>query len=174
MSRSNSNKQSEDDPSAVIQRLLELSRSQISAGNGQHALEAVIRAIVANSGEESVMRVLDAANNRAKIEKEREIRESIAKCCEQLVESDSLLCEMGDEEILLDAFQDGSSVICQNCQGLISVDRAESHSKRWCPALTNSIEEDDDEDEDEDEKEKLEDMKRRLLGVSVNNKSGQN
>jgi hypothetical protein len=173
MSRSNTRKQppseedDDGDQSAIIQRLLELSRSQISAGNGQQALEAVIRSIVANSGEESVMRILSAANNRAKLEKEREIRETVARCCEQLVESDSLLCEMGQEDILLDAFQDGSSVICQKCQGLISVDRAEAHAKRWCPALTNTIEEDDDEDDEDDEEEqqKFEDMKNLLSGT---------
>jgi len=155
--------QSEQDHVTVIQRLLELSRSQISAGNGQQALEAVIRAIVANSGEESVMIILGEANNRAKREKEKEIRETIARCCEQLVEGDSLLCDMGDEDILLDAFQDGSSVICQKCQGLISVDRAEAHAKRWCPALTNSMEEGDNESDDDDDEAGRMPMKKCVL-----------
>ncbi len=62
--------------------------------------------------------------------------------------SDSLLVETGDEDILIDAFQDGSSVICQRCHGLISVERAEAHATRWCPALEgNSNMSDDDSDE---------------------------
>jgi hypothetical protein len=131
-----------------IQELLSLSRQQIAEGRGKEALENVIRAIIANSGEASVIRILDAANEQAKREKEREIREMIRRCCDDLRNGDSLLCETGDEDILIDAFQDGSSVICQRCQGLISVERAEAHSKRWCPALENTTVGDDEEEED--------------------------
>ncbi len=133
----------------TIQELLTLSRQQIAEGRGKEALENVIRAIIANSGEGSVIRILDAANEQAKYEKEKEIRLQIQKCCNDLRNGDSLLCEYGDEDILIDAFQDGSSVICQRCQGLISVERAEAHSKRWCPALEHIDVEDLDDDDDD-------------------------
>jgi hypothetical protein len=128
----------------LIESLLQLTRDQIADGHGQRALETVIRAIIANSGEGSVMRILNEANNRAKKEKQKEIRAMIEKCIDELVNSPSLLSELGDEDILIDAFQDGSSVICQKCKGLISVERAEAHSKLWCDALT--MEEMDKED----------------------------
>ena len=81
------------------------------------------------------------ANNRAKKEKEKEIRIMIEKCIDDLLNAPSILSELGDEDILVDAFEDGSSVICQKCKGLISVDRAEAHAKFWCDSIT---EEDDD------------------------------
>lgn len=128
----------------AIDQLLQLSRLHIAEGNSKEALESVIRAIIANTGEASVLRILDEANRRAKIEKEREIRAVIVQCCRELREQASLLSETGDEHILIDAFQDGSSVLCQRCRGLISVDRAEAHARLWCPALGEADLDDDD------------------------------
>ena len=128
---------------------MSLSRQQIAEGRGKEALENVIRAIIANSGESSVMRILDAANETAKREKELEIRRMITRCCDELRHGDSLLVETGDEDILIDAFQDGSSVICQRCHGLISVERAEAHAMRWCPALENSSDNMSDDESDD-------------------------
>lgn len=126
---------STDTKEISVAHLLQTSRDNISQGNMQGALSAVIRAIVATSGEASVLKVLDAANAKAKSEKEREIRNAMRKCCEDLINQDTLLSEMGDEEILIDAFQDGSSVVCQRCGGLVAVERAEAHSLYWCDAL---------------------------------------
>lgn len=119
----------------AVAQLLQYSRDKIAEGNGQDALSAVIKAIMATSGEESVMKILDAANKKAKKEKEKEIKAAMHRCCEDLVNQDTLLSEMGDEDILIDAFQDGSSVICQRCNGLVALDRAEAHSMYWCDAL---------------------------------------
>ncbi len=122
----------------TVIHLLQTSRDSIAQGNIQDALSAVIKAIVATSGEASVLKVLDAASAKVKKEKEREMRSAMRKCCEDLINQDTLLSEMGDEEILIDAFQDGSSVVCQRCGGLVSVERAESHSLYWCEALEDN------------------------------------
>ena len=127
----------------AIKQLLAITRQQIADGNGKEALENVIRAIIKNSGEASVMRILGEANKRAKLEKEKEIRIMIQKTCEELVNQESFLLEMGDEDILIDAFKDGSSVVCQKCKGLISVERAEAHATLWCPALEDKEDDDD-------------------------------
>lgn len=127
----------------LIGKLIEESRRLVSEGSGSAALETLIKAIIANTGEQSVMRILDAANERAKLEKQKEIRQMMRKCCEDLVQADSLLAEVGDENLLVEAFQDGSSVICQRCNGLVAVDRADAHSKFWCPALEGNEEDGD-------------------------------
>ena len=43
--------------------------------------------------------------------------------------------EDGSEEVLLDAFQDGSSVICKLCKSLVKKDRWDVHQTIWCPAI---------------------------------------
>ena len=131
----------------VISQLLQISREKIAQGKGQDALSAVLNAIMVNSGEESVMRILDEAHRRAKKEKEQELRHAAHQTCVDLVNQDTLLSEMGDEDILIDAFQDGSSVICQRCHGLVAVERAEAHSKYWCSAIIKTEGSDEDEDD---------------------------
>ncbi len=48
---------------------------------------------------------------------------------------ETLLSERGQEDVLRDAFQDGSSVVCHMCGGLVARARWESHSELWCPSL---------------------------------------
>jgi hypothetical protein len=132
-----------------IQALLQLTRSHIEDGQGKEALETLIRAIIANTGEASVIPILQQMNANMSKQREAQIRKQIAEICRNLVENESILgSELGDEQILLDAFQDGSSVVCSKCQGLISLDRAEKHAKYWCPMADTIMEEDDEEDED--------------------------
>ena len=63
---------------------------------------------------------------------------------------DSILQERGDgsEDILLDAFQDGSSIVCKLCNALINKDRWDVHQTVWCPAIQSHDDEDDEDDED--------------------------
>jgi formamidopyrimidine-DNA glycosylase len=44
----------------------------------------------------------------------------------------------GSEQILRDAFEDGSSVICTRCGGLVKSVRWEAHSSTWCPAIQDA------------------------------------
>lgn len=136
-----------DEERQLISIFLQLSRDRISEGNGHEALSAVINAIRVSTGadEAGLMRILDEARIRASMEQRRTLHEQAYQCCVDLVNQDTLLAEMGDENILVDAFQDGSSVICQKCKGLVPVDRAEQHSKYWCETL-NDMEMDDVQD----------------------------
>ena len=62
-----------------------------------------------------------------------------------------ILQERGDgsEEILVDAFEDGSSVICKLCKSLVKKNRWDAHRDIWCPSIdggeNSSILEGDDE-----------------------------
>ncbi|OMP03898.1 hypothetical protein COLO4_10129 [Corchorus olitorius] len=44
----------------------------------------------------------------------------------------SILAESGRMQIVLDAFSDGSSFICLQCGGLVSVHRRDEHYAYWC------------------------------------------
>ena len=52
-----------------------------------------------------------------------------------LSDESSLLSLHGRQEILSDAFSDGSSVFCRQCGGLIARTRWKDHRDQWCPAL---------------------------------------
>ncbi|CAN0922409.1 hypothetical protein LINGRAHAP2_LOCUS33044 [Linum grandiflorum] len=44
----------------------------------------------------------------------------------------SILAETGRNQLVLDAFADGSSFICLQCGGLVSVNRRDEHFNYWC------------------------------------------
>ncbi|XP_019054075.1 PREDICTED: uncharacterized protein LOC104601716 isoform X2 [Nelumbo nucifera] len=48
------------------------------------------------------------------------------------VHRNSILAKTGREQIVLDAFSDGSSFICLQCGGLVSNHRKEEHLAYWC------------------------------------------
>ena len=45
-----------------------------------------------------------------------------------------ILAECGRKQIILDAFNDGSSFICLKCGGLFSTSRKDEHLAYWCGA----------------------------------------
>jgi hypothetical protein len=49
----------------------------------------------------------------------------------------------GSEYILQAAFEDGSSIICKRCQGLVSKDRWSAHCEYWCPSISADDDGDD-------------------------------
>ena len=91
------------------------------------------------------------------IEEERRKKEEIAlnktlldlalKNSKDLVSSSSILKDMGDSDILKDAFEDGSSVICVRCNSLVKRTRWEVHSTKWCPFIKSTSNDDDDDDD---------------------------
>ncbi|CAN1274168.1 hypothetical protein LINPERPRIM_LOCUS15297 [Linum perenne] len=48
------------------------------------------------------------------------------------VHEHSILAETGRNQLVLDAFADGSSFICLQCGGLVSVNRRDEHFAYWC------------------------------------------
>ena len=85
--------------------------------------------------------------SKEKERKEKEEKEKKKKQKEQienLVSSESILKESGDEGLLLQAFSDQSSVICKHCKGLIKKERLDSHIKMWCPGIERNEEDEED------------------------------
>ena len=92
------------------------------------------------------MQVLDEAKVNANMNLPNYVPEVnnsyvIAKrASENLVKQSSLLAEIGDgsELILKDAFEDGSSLICTRCSGLVARERWTVHCTFWCPAIEST------------------------------------
>ena len=55
----------------------------------------------------------------------------------KLLAQETILSEMGDEDLLRQAFEDGSSVVCRKCQALVSTARWEAHRDFWCSSLSD-------------------------------------
>ena len=139
-----------------VYSLLQSSREKLSNGLPQAALESVIEAIRMSSGEDAILKLLDMAKEKARKElesgqppsqqsrpnimtkaEEREMLKEARKACDNLINQPSLLAEKGDdsEYILQAAFEDGSSLICKRCQGLVSRQRWAAHCEYWCPEI---------------------------------------
>ncbi len=82
------------------------------------------------------MAILDKAKEAAAVELEkREISsayDEAVKISNILTSQNTLLYEMGDEDILKDAFEDGSSVVCAKCGALVARARSSAHTEYWC------------------------------------------
>lgn len=131
-----------DELAEAVEMLLTITRSEIAENNPQQALAALLHAIRLTRGEDAIMEVLSEAKRKCMAEIDQQVaRESLAqanKIIELLMSQDTFLSERGEEDILKDAFEDGSSVVCSKCGGLVAKARWDSHSTMWCPALSET------------------------------------
>lgn len=122
---------------SVVSALLQHSRNLLAQGNHVDAFASVLHAIKLTRGEEAIFDLLDQAK---KDYEDRVLSEEMARielekaisATEVLLSQDSLLKEQGNAEILKDAFEDGSSIICKSCGGLIARHRWNDHIMFWC------------------------------------------
>ncbi|KAJ1425267.1 hypothetical protein B484DRAFT_451165 [Ochromonadaceae sp. CCMP2298] len=137
-----------DELSKAVEKLLTLSRDEIAGENPQQALAAVLHAVRLTQGEDAIIQVLNQAKSRAEAAIDQQVQQErldeAYKISTLLLQQDTILSESGDQCILRDAFEDGSSVLCTNCGGLVARVRWESHSQLWCPALDGSAHDGDD------------------------------
>ncbi len=133
---------------SYVDQLLQQCRSQIGSGLGMDALASVLSAIRISKGEDAIMGILGNAKRTYEFERQSSTAslDLASILCEQLLQQDTILSEQGMEDILVDAFQDGSSVVCQRCNGLVPRVRMKEHSAHWCSAIAH---EDNDDDEEE-------------------------
>ncbi len=141
----------QQEQNAMIQGLLDKSYECLFEGEKDGALAAVINAIILLKGENAVLGIID----QVKAQMKRRIDEmydenngmgggidleTALKMCDDLFEQNTILAERGDENILVEAFQDGSSVVCNKCNALIPVVRIEPHRLYWCEAIDDEEE----------------------------------
>lgn len=144
----------------LVASLLQASRDNISAGEPSKALEHVIQAIRLTHGEEAILKLIDAAKAAARrdmdqkiaAQTEEELVRQAMEASQRLTEQPSLLADIGDgsEVILQQAFEDGSSVICAQCGGLVPRLRWETHRDTWCPHAASNRDGDLEGDDEND------------------------
>ena len=126
------------------------SRSSIADGEKNDALASLLHAIRLTSGEASILGILNEAKKRVDEAHAQRSNNSdliaARQALQSLLDTESILGDRDD--ILHDAFSDGSSVICRKCGALVARVRTDAHSKRWCPALPPGQADDDDTDDD--------------------------
>ncbi|KAF9619246.1 hypothetical protein IFM89_005800 [Coptis chinensis] len=143
--------------------LLTLARQLINQGNASLALQAVVMAVKSDGGDEAVFQTLHRAResyrNRLQANAAAEELASLfAECAIAEVQplvseslpfdtggssmamtpdthGSSILAKSGRQQIMLDAFSDGSSFICLQCGGLVSNHRKDEHLTYWCCPL---------------------------------------
>lgn len=131
-----------DELAEAVEMLLNITRSRIEESNPEQALAALLHAVRITRGESAIIGVLSEARRRATAEIDqqvmRESYEQAKRVSEELMRQDTFLSERGEEEILKDAFEDGSSLVCMKCGGLVAKARWESHSQFWCPSIESA------------------------------------
>ena len=128
-----------DELTQAVELLLNITRSNIADSNPEQALAALLHAVRITRGENAIFDVLNQARERATAEIDQQVlRESYEQArlvSEDLMRQNTFLSERGEEDILRDAFEDGSSLVCVKCGGLVAKIRWESHKALWCPAI---------------------------------------
>lgn len=120
--------------------------------NPTEALSALLQALTLNSGQASadsaIVRLRDelgeeladhVGNNHRRMER------AIAIVEEMLQDESTFLYKRGKQDILRQAMEDGSSVVCTKCNDIVSSSRWQQHQNHWCQALEG---EDNDDDND--------------------------
>lgn len=143
-----------------VRGLLTLARQLISQGKPSLALQAVVMAMKSDGGDEAVFDTLHRARElyrnrlRANVAVD-ELASLFAECAIAEANSEpspfdtggpsvpltpdahgsSILAKTGRQQIMMDAFSDGSSFICLQCGGLVSNHRRDEHLAYWCSQL---------------------------------------
>jgi hypothetical protein len=140
-SNSNSSQSSSSSSSSSkdMELIINAAKDLIHQGKTNDAFAVLLHAIKLTRGEDAILEVLDSVKQRHEIDllsKDVDavnLRE-VYKVMDELMEADTLLKEQGCENILTEAFEDGSSVVCRNCGGLIAKTRWSDHVMYWCDA----------------------------------------
>ena len=106
------------------------------------------------AGVNHVMRSLSAAASDAQRRQSMSHEEQMSRAyaaLHELLNTESILNSNHKDHILQAAFEDGSSLICSRCKGLIKKERWQSHAEMWCPALNNGDDSNDGDDADADD-----------------------
>jgi len=121
----------------AVRMLLKAARSKIEDAEPTDALSALLHAIRLTQGEQAIVGVLETAKRQADAEAgcQEDSLQAALRMAELLVNDDStMLFERGDEHILKQAFEDGSSVVCKSCNALVPRSRFTQHQLYWCDA----------------------------------------
>ena len=122
----------ERNPTDSLAALLEVMRlGAPSERRGEAAAEAALSRVRAAVGDAIADHVTDVDARRRRL----------------LDDQSTILFEQGREDILRQTMEDGSSVVCTSCGGVVPSDRWRQHQLYWCDAIVADAKDDDAKDE---------------------------
>ena len=117
----------ERNPTDSLAALLEALRlGAPSERRGEAAAEAALSQVRAAVGDAIADHVTDVDARR------RRAAEAVRRL---LDDRSTILSEQGREDILRQTMEDGSSVVCTSCGGVVPSDRWRQHQLYWCDAI---------------------------------------
>lgn len=132
-----------DELSQAVEMLLNITRSEIADNNPHQALASLLHVIRLTRGEDAILHVLDEAKRKMTADIDEAVMQSklheAHRISALLLEQDTVLSESGQQHILRDAFEDGSSVLCSKCGDLVSRARWEAHTQYWCDSASLDV-----------------------------------
>ncbi|KAF7083713.1 hypothetical protein CFC21_087476 [Triticum aestivum] len=139
--------------------MLSRARGLLQEGQPSLALQALLLAIRSQGGEQALIQTLNRARDLYRQRSQPapnidELASLLAQCAIAEAQTSNpnplapgsdpvttlnsdeacILAECGRKQIILDAFNDGSSFICLKCGGLFSTSRKDEHLAYWCGA----------------------------------------
>eukprot|EP00521_Asterionellopsis_glacialis_P012990 CAMPEP_0195292640 /NCGR_PEP_ID=MMETSP0707-20130614/10369_1 /TAXON_ID=33640 /ORGANISM="Asterionellopsis glacialis, Strain CCMP134" /LENGTH=203 /DNA_ID=CAMNT_0040353157 /DNA_START=14 /DNA_END=622 /DNA_ORIENTATION=- len=113
--------------------------------NPTEALSALMHALTLNGGQASA----DRAMQRLRTELGPEIADHVsdrnlrmerafAIVEEMLRDESTFLYQRGKQDILRQAMEDGSSLVCTKCNSMVAASRWQQHQQYWCPSISSS------------------------------------
>eukprot|EP00977_Amphora_coffeiformis_P010561 scaffold2482_cov166-Amphora_coffeaeformis.AAC.27 len=120
------------------------------------ALLALLQALQLNSGQASATQAMerirqelgsDIANHV--LDRQGRIERAMRMVQQLLADESTLLFQQGNQHLLQQAMEDGSSVVCTKCNGMIPAARWQQHAQYWCSENNNENQDDEEEDDKE-------------------------
>lgn len=151
-----------------VPEIIALARTKLSNGDGTAALQMVMEVIRLTKGEAAVFETMNEMKRQiqakedmaagmdvlcAQMEEDLLIDDQTClaeaeRICRILESQQTILLENGNEDILRDAFEDGSSLVCANCGDLVARSRWRQHRDKWCSAVASNAMDGSSEEED--------------------------
>jgi hypothetical protein len=99
--------------------------------NGPAAADSAMHRVRAELGDDVMDHVLDKTSRRDR---------AVLAVQRLLQDESTFLYQTGREDLLRQTMEDGSSVVCSKCGGVVASSRWEQHQAFWCDNNDNSLE----------------------------------
>ena len=140
--------------SIEISSLIQYAQSNYEE-NPTDALSVLMQAMTLNSGQAKANEAMD----RIRVELGSDLANHVldrtdrvqraTRIVQELLQDEStILYERGQQHILKEAMEDGSSLVCTKCNALVSAARWKQHQTYWCDAIEPQRVQDKDQIED--------------------------
>ena len=114
----------EENPTEALSALLQA--LTLNGGNADHAMDRLRNEL----GDDIADHVSSSTYTR-----QQRLERAMAVVEELLQDENTILYQQGRQDLLRQTMQDGSSVVCSNCNDVVSSSRWQQHQQYWCSAI---------------------------------------